>query len=39
VILNGAALNLAVITRELTGLYPIKAFLAFLLNRNPTPFE
>ena len=37
-ILNGVPLNLAVIIRELTGLYPIKAFLAFLLNRNPTRF-
>ncbi|CAF4253579.1 unnamed protein product [Rotaria sp. Silwood2] len=37
VILNGAASNRAEIIRELIGLYPISAFLACVLNKNPTP--
>ena len=36
VILNGAALNLAVMIRELIGLYPINAFLACVPSSKPT---
>ena len=35
--LNGAASNLAVMTRELIGLYPINAFLASAPSSRPTP--
>jgi hypothetical protein len=38
VILNGVALNLTVIIRELLGLHPINAFLAYVPpSSNPTP--
>ena len=36
VILNGAALNVGMITRELIGLYFMSAFLAFVLSSNST---
>ena len=37
VILYGTASNLVVITRELTGLYPMSAFLVLSLSNIPTP--
>jgi hypothetical protein len=38
VTLTGAASHLAIIIRERTWLYPISAFLAFVLSSKPTPY-